>query len=406
VAEPRVSTGLDALSPEQLRLLGGRRVGVLCHPASVAADLTHVVDRLLQLGVRPTRLFGPEHGVRGEAQDMAGVESSRDRRTGIAVSSLYGASTESLTPAAADLAEIDVLVIDLQDIGSRYYTYVWTMGLAMRAAAVAGVAVVVLDRPNPLGGVEIEGGPVRTGYESFVGLGAVPVRHGMTIGEMARLIAAGMPWGPPPFNQRLDLDLTVVPMRGWRRELSFEQSGQPWVLPSPNMPTVDTAFVYPGLCLLEGTNLSEGRGVTRPFEIVGAPFLDGDRWAHDLQALDLPGVQMRPLSFRPTFHKFAGQSCGGIQLHVTNRSTFRPYRTGLALLATARAQAPEHFRWRTEQYEFVSEPIAIDLLTGSDAVRRAVDGGGDARALLADLTGGFAPFEQEFAELRRASLLY
>jgi len=190
------------------------------------------------------------------------------------------------------------------------------------------------------------------------------------------------------------------------QKLSFEQSGQPWVLPSPNMPTVDTAFVYPGLCLLEGTNLSEGRGVTRPFEIVGAPFLDGDRWAEDLRALDLPGVRMRPLSFRPTFHKFAGQSCGGIQLHVTNRSTFRPYRTGIALLATARAQAPEHFRWRTEQYEFVSEPIAIDLLTGSDAVRRAVDGGAEPRAVLAELTAGFLPFEEEFAELRRASLLY
>jgi uncharacterized protein YbbC (DUF1343 family) len=177
-------------------------------------------------------------------------------------------------------------------------------------------------------------------------------------------------------------------------------------LPSPNMPTVDTAFVYPGLCLLEGTNLSEGRGSTRPFEIVGAPFLDGDRWAEELQALDLPGVRMRPLSFRPTFHKFAGQSCGGIQLHVTNRATFRPYRTGLALLLTARAQAPEHFRWRTERYEFVTEPIAIDLLTGTDAVRLAVDAGGDAHSALSELAAACAPFEQQFADLRRASLLY
>jgi uncharacterized protein YbbC (DUF1343 family) len=414
VGEPRVSTGLDALGPDEMKLLSGRRVGVLCHPASVASDLTHTVDRLVRLGIRPVRLFGPEHGVRGEAQDMAGVESDRDRRTGVPVSSLYGATYESLTPTAADLAELDLLIIDLQDIGSRYYTYVWTMGLAMRAAAAAGVAVMVLDRPNPLGGVELEGGSVTAGFESFVGLGAVPVRHGLTIGEMARLIAAGMPWGPPPFNHArpLDLDLTVVRMRGWRRELTFEQTGQPWVLPSPNMPTNDTAFVYPGLCLLEGTNLSEGRGLTRPFEIVGAPFLDGDRWAEELTALGLPGLRLRPLSFRPTFHKFAGQSCGGIQLHVVDRAAFRPYRTGIALLLTARAQAPEHFRWRTERYEFVSDPIAIDLLTGGDVVRKAVDQsgqggqGGQTAATLAELTASFAPFEREFAERRRPHLLY
>jgi uncharacterized protein YbbC (DUF1343 family) len=278
----------------------------------------------------------------------------------------------------------------------------------MQAAAAARVAVVVLDRPNPLGGVQVEGGAVAAGFQSFVGLGSVPIRHGLTIGEMARLIASGMPWGPPPFHHSrpLDLDLTVVPLKGWRRDMTFEETGQPWVLPSPNMPTVDTAFVYPGLCLLEGTNLSEGRGVTRPFEIVGAPFLDGDRWAEQLRALELPGVRFRPLSFRPTFHKFSGQSCGGIQLHVTDRAAFRPYRTGIALLLTARQQAPEAFRWRTERYEFVSEPIAIDLLTGGDAVRRAVDAGGDARQTLAALVAGYAPFEQEFSERRRASLLY
>lgn len=403
-----VTTGLDALGPDEVAVLRGRRVGVLCHPASVAADLTHTVERLIRLGVRPARLFGPEHGVRGEAQDMAGVESGRDRRTGIPVSSLYGATYDSLTPTAADLAELDVLIIDLQDIGSRYYTYVWTMGLAMRAAAAAGVAVVVLDRPNPLGGVDMEGDTIRPGYESFVGLGAVPVRHGLTIGEMAKLIAAGLPWGPPPFNHArpLDLELTVIPMRGWRRDMAFEQTGLPWVLPSPNMPTNDTAFVYPGLCLLEGTNLSEGRGLTRPFEIIGAPFLDGDRWAEDLGALKLPGLRVRPLSFRPTFHKFAGQSCGGVQLHVTDRAAFRPYRTGIALLMTARAQAPEQFRWRTETYEFVSDPIAIDLLTGGDAVRLAVDAGGDARERMAALMASFAPFEREFAERRRPFLLY
>ena len=404
--EPTIRSGLDVLRIDGASLLAGRRVGVLCHPASVAADLTHVVDQLIQLGIRPVRLFGPEHGVRGEAQDMAGVDGGRDARTGIPVISLYGSAFSSLTPAAADLDAIDVLVIDLQDIGSRYYTYVWTMGLAMKAAAAKGVAVVVLDRPNPLGGLCIEGGPVARGFESFVGLGSVPVRHGLTIGEMAKLIAAGLPWGPPPFDSAIDVDLTVIAMRGWRREMTYAQTGLPWVLPSPNMPTLDTAFVYPGMCLLEGTNLSEGRGLTRPFEIVGAPFLDGDRWAREGAAVGLPGVHLRPLSFRPTFHKFAGQSCGGVQVHVTDQAAFQPYRTGLALLAAARAQAREAFGWRTEPYEFVSQPIAIDLLNGTDAIRLALDNAPTPREAVDKIAADCKPFEREFADRRRPALLY
>jgi uncharacterized protein YbbC (DUF1343 family) len=396
-----ILTGLDVLCAARLDLLRGRRVGVLCHPASVDGNLVHVVDRLVSAGVRPTRLFGPEHGVRGEAQDMVGVDHGKDPLTGIPVTSLYGETFESLTPSAAELAEVDVLVIDLQDVGSRYYTYVWTMALALQAAARAGVAVVVLDRPNPLGGRALEGGTVEPRCESFVGLGAVPVRHGLTAGELARLVRAGMPWGAPRFAQPLDCDLTVVPMRGWRRAHAFDDTGLPWVLPSPNMPTLDTAFVYPGQCLVEGTNLSEGRGTTRPFEIVGAPFLDGARLAARLVALELPGVRFRALSFRPMFHKFAGRSCGGVQLHVTDRAAFRPYRTGLALLAAARAEAPEEFRWRTEPYEFVADPPAIDLLTGSDAARRAIEGG----ASLDELASGFAEFERSFAERRAPHLL-
>jgi uncharacterized protein YbbC (DUF1343 family) len=394
-----VETGLDVLCRDRLDLVRGRRVGVLCHPASVASDLTHIVDRLIEVGVRPARLFGPEHGVRGEAQDMIGVDDERDGRTGIAVTSLYGETFASLTPSAAELADVDVLVVDLQDVGSRYYTYVWTMALALGAAAAARVAVLVLDRPNPIDGVSIEGGTVRAGCESFVGLGAVPVRHGLTIGEVARLVAAGMPWGGPRFARALDGDVTVLPMRGWRRAMTFAETGLPWVMPSPNMPTPDTALVYPGQCLFEATNLSEGRGTTRPFELVGAPFLDGYAWAAALPPL--PGVRMRPLSFRPTFHKFAGRPCGGVQLHVSDRTTFRPYLTGLALIAAARKLAPADFRWRTEPYEFVADPPAIDLLTGSDEFRRAVEGGGDAR----DVAACYAPFEREFAELRRPALL-
>jgi uncharacterized protein YbbC (DUF1343 family) len=401
-----VQSGLDVLCEDRLDLLRGRRVGVLCHPASVASDLTHAVDRLIEAGVRPTRLYGPEHGVRGEAQDMIGVDDDHDRRTGIPVVSLYGETFESLAPSAADLAGIDVLVVDLQDVGSRYYTYIWTMVLAMEAAFRSGVAVIVLDRPNPLGGVGIEGGTVGEAYESFVGLGAVPVRHGLTIGEVARLRLPGMPWGGARFARPIEGDLTVVPMRGWRRAMNFVEAGLPWVMPSPNMPTPATALVYPGQCLFEATNLSEGRGTTRPFEIVGAPFLDGYDWVAALtemarKELPLPGVRFRPLSFRPTFHKFAGRSCGGVQLHVSDRATFRPYATGIALIASAHRLAPAEFRWRTEPYEFVADPPAIDLLTGGGDVRRAVD----ANASLGELVATFNPFEREFAELRRPALL-
>jgi uncharacterized protein YbbC (DUF1343 family) len=398
-----VKTGLEVLCTERLDLLRGRRVGVLCHPASVTSDLVHAVDRLLQVGVRVTRLFGPEHGVRGEAQDMIGVDPEKDLRTGIPVSSLYGGSFDSLTPAAADLADVDVLVIDLQDVGSRYYTYVWTMALAMEAAARARVTVVVVDRPNPLGGVEIESGPLLPGFHSFVGLGAVPVRHGLTIGEIARMVRAGIPGDRTGrFGKAIDCELKVVGMKGWKRSMDYDATGLPWVMPSPNMPTLDTAFVYPGLCLVEGTNLSEGRGITRPFEIIGAPFLDGYRWAERLGRLHLPGVRFRPLSFRPMFHKFARQSCGGVQLHVTNRGTFRPYRAGIALLHVARELAPADFAWRTEAYEFVKDPLAIDLLTGSGAVRTAIDEGRPFEEIVAP----FAAYESEFSAQRAPFLLY
>ncbi len=380
----------------------GRRVGVLCHPASVTADLTHIVDRLIAVGVRPARLFGPEHGVRGEAQDMVGVQAEVDRRTGIAVTSLYGETIESLVPTAESLADIDVLLIDLQDIGSRYYTYIWTMALAMKAAAANGVQVVVLDRPNPLGGLQIEGGEVQAPVESFVGLGSVPARHGLTIAEMASLVRAGLPWGGPRFAKALDIDLQLVPMRGWRREDDFEATGLPWVMPSPNMPTNDTAFVYPGLCLLEGTNVSEGRGCTRPFEIFGAPFVDGWRLADALARYNLPGVTFRPLSFRPTFHKHAGQSCGGVQLHVTSRKALRPYRTGVAILRELWAQGEGAFAWRAERYEFVSDHPAIDLLTGADAVRKGIERGWS----MDELASTWLPAERAFGERRAPHLIY
>jgi uncharacterized protein YbbC (DUF1343 family) len=397
-----VQSGLDILLEEGIGKLRGRRVGVLCHPASVNSRLVHIVDALANARVNLTRLFGPEHGIRGEAQDMIGVHGNQDPRTGIAVTSLYGETALSLVPAAAELADVDLLLVDLQDVGSRYYTFIWTMALCLQSAARAGVAVVVLDRPNPIGGVAIEGGEVAPGAESFVGLGSVPIRHGLTIGEVARLVQAGMPWGGARFAKPLDCDLQVVGMRGWKRGDFFDATGLPWILPSPNMPTVDTALVYPGLCLLEGTNVSEGRGTTRPFEIIGAPFVDGYRLAERLASDGLPGVRFRPLSFRPTFHKFAGQVCGGVQIHVTERAAFRPYLTGVAILRALSDLAGDAFCWRTEKYEFVSDRPAIDLLTGGDAIRKGIDAG----ATLDDLRATWQSAEDAFSERRRACLLY
>jgi uncharacterized protein YbbC (DUF1343 family) len=333
---------------------------------------------------------------------MIGVTGERDARTGLPVTSLYGDSLESLLPSAAALAEIEVLVIDLQDVGSRYYTFVWTMALCLQAAARAGVSVIVLDRPNPIGGMAIEGGEVRPEAESFVGLASLPVRHGLTIGEVARLVVAGIPWGGRRFAKPLACDLHVVAMRGWQRRDYFEVTGLPWVLPSPNMPTPETALVYPGACLIEGTNVSEGRGTTRPFEIIGAPFVDGHRLAERLAAEQLPGVRFRPLTFRPTFHKFAGQVCGGVQLHVTNRVAFRPYLTGVAMLRALHALGGEALRWRTEPYEFVSDRPAIDLLTGGDEIRLGIEAG----ASLAELRATWSAGEAAFAERRRVGLLY
>jgi len=397
-----VQTGLDILLDEGIGRLRGRRVGVLCHPASVNSRLVHIVDALVAARVNLTRLFGPEHGIRGDMQDMVGVEGHRDPRTGIPVTSLYGESAESLVPTSDALSDIDVLVVDLQDVGSRYYTFIWTMALSLQAAARAGVAVLVLDRPNPIGGAVIEGGEVDPSVESFVGLGSLPVRHGLTIGEVARLVCQGMPWGGERFAKPLDCDLQVVAMRGWHRGDYFDGTGLPWVLPSPNMPTVDTALVYPGLCLLEGSNISEGRGTTRPFEIIGAPFLDGFQLADRLSADRLPGALWRALAFRPTFHKFAGQTCGGVQIHVMDRAEFRPYLSGVAVLRALRALAGEAFRWRTEKYEFVSDRPAIDLLTGGDAIRKGIEAG----ASLDEIRATWRTAEDAFAERRRACLIY
>jgi uncharacterized protein YbbC (DUF1343 family) len=388
-----VQTGLARLAADGSSLLADRRIGLICNQTSVDAELRHAIDLLRgRADLNIVSLFGPEHGVRGDAQDMIGVGDDRDAQTGLPVFSLYGHTEASLAPTAEMMDTVDVLVFDVQDIGSRYYTFVWTMVLAMRACAKAGKPFVVLDRPSPISDA-IEGPAIAPGFESFVGLVSCPVRHGMTAGEIAR-------WRHSV--EKIDCELLVISMRGWERDTWFEHTGLPWVMPSPNMPTTDTALVYPGMCLVEGTELSEGRGTTRPFELAGAPHLDGHRLARDLEAMQLPGVTFRPAVFTPMFQKHAGKACGGVQLHVTNHLEFRPYRTGVAFLKACHDQAPDTFQWRLRAYEFVDKIPAIDLLAGSADLRKGIEAG----ASLDELSARWPRDEGDFAEERAAFLLY
>jgi uncharacterized protein YbbC (DUF1343 family) len=360
-----VQTGLERLMRDGFEPLRGLRIGLICNPTSVSRDLEHLADLLAaRADVKLARLFGPEHGIRGAAQDMIAVASaSRDERTGLPVSSLYGNDVKSLSPQESDLEGLDALVFDIQDVGSRYYTYVWTMALAMTVAGRKGLAFVVLDRPNPIGGTLMEGPLVAPGFESFVGLHPLPVRHGMTAGEVASWLVG---------ERGIAVDLRVVEMDGWRREMSYGATGLPWVPPSPNMPLPETALVYPGQCLLEGTEISEGRGTTRPFEMFGAPYIEPYALQERLRAERLAGVKFRPLHFTPTFHKFAGQSCGGLMLHVIEPDSFRPFETGVAIVNAVHELWPKHFAFREKAYEFVANVPAFDLLCGSDGIRRGL----------------------------------
>ena len=359
--------GLERLLDNPRAWLGAARVALVANPTTVDRTLAHAADLLHRHPDVDLRcLFGPEHGLRGSAQDMVSVADGADPGTGLPAASLYGTTFESLSPTAEQLSDVDVLLFDIQDVGARYYTYAATMALCMRAARASRIKVVVLDRPNPIGGAAVEGGGLDAGLENFCGLYPVPQRHGMTLGELARL-----------YNETFGIgcELDVVTCEGWSRDAYYDECGLPWVMPSPNMPVPETALVYPGMCLLEGTNLSEGRGTTRPFELFGAPFIDGDRLARELRRHDLPGVLFRPCVIEPAFHKFRGERCGALQLHVADRRSFEPYRTGLAVLVAVHALWPESFAWRTEPYEFRADVPAIDLLTGSAAVRQAIDGG-------------------------------
>lgn len=386
-----VLTGLDQLQVKDFAPLRGRRLGLVTHPAAVDARLRSAVAVFQEAGLHLAALFGPEHGLLGQEQDLIGVGDTKEGE--VRCYSLYGERVESLRPSTEQLRGLDTLVIDLQDVGSRYYTFQATMLLCLEAAAEHQLPTVVLDRPNPLGGEVVEGPTLQPGYESFVGLHPIPIRHGMTMGELARLYQA---------ERRLAGELHVVPCQGWRRRMTFDQTGLPWVLPSPNVPTLETAFVYPGQCLLEGTNLSEGRGTTRPFELCGAPWINPTHLSRRLGEERLSGVVFRPAWFRPTFHKFHGQTCGGVQLHVLDRVAFQPVRTGLAVLAAMREFSGPHFDWRRQPYEFVADRLAIDLLFGSPRERLALEAGKS----FPEMAETWLLEEEEFRRRRQEYLLY
>ena len=387
MAPHRVVLGNEGLLEELPALVKGRRVGLITNHSGVDGDLAATADRLATSGqVDLVCLFGPEHGLRGDAADGTAVAGGRDRRTGVPVHSLYGPSRQ---PEAHILAGLEALIFDIQDVGARFYTYLYTMSLSMVACAEQGVPFIVLDRPNPIGGVEVEGPVLEAAFASFVGLYPIPIRHGMTVGEAARFFNGACGIGAA---------LEVVEMRGWRRACYWEDTGLPWVAPSPNMPTVDTAVVYPGLCLCEGTNLSEGRGTTRPFEQVGAPFIDGPRLAARLNGLALPGVHFRPVYFQPTAGKYAGQVCQGVQVHVLERAAFRPVRTGLELVAAVKALWPDDFAWRVPQTGIYN----FDKLAGTDQIRLQLDEG----VAVEELIAGWSEAGARFAALRRQYLIY
>ena len=372
--------------------LAGLRIGLVCNPASIDSCFEHVIDRFHREGaVTIAAIFGPQHGFRADVQDnMIETAHARDPRRRVPVYSLY---SETREPTAEMLRGIDALVVDLQDVGARIYTFIYTMANCLRAGRKHGVPVVVCDRPNPIGGLQLEGPVLERGSESFVGQFPIPMRHGMTIAELARL-----------FNDReqIGAELRVVPMEGWTRAMYYDDTSLPWVMPSPNMPTLDTAIVYPGTVLFEGTNVSEGRGTTRPFEMIGAPWVEPDTFADRLNAYGFPGVHFRPVVFEPTFQKHARETCGGCQTHVLDRTTFRPVEAGIALLTECRQADPTRFAWRQPPYEYEHDRLPIDILAGCEHLRQQIDGEVPVR----EIAQSWVPAIEEFLKVRQKFLLY
>lgn len=388
----RVKLGLEKILDEKIDLLKNRRVGLICNQASVNHEFEHAADLFFaHRDINLTTLFGPQHGIRGDVQDnMVETSHTIDKKTGLPVFSLY---SETREPTAEMLENLDVLVFDLQDVGCRVYTFIYTMAFAMKACAKADKKFIVLDRPNPINGNGIEGNLLEIGHESFVGLFPIPMRHGLTAGELAKL-----------FNTEFSIncDLEVVSMDGWERNLFYDETDCPWVMPSPNMPTVDTAVVFSGTVMFEGTKISEGRGTTRPFEIVGAPYIDGDDFADKLNELNLPGVIFRSTGFLPTFQKHKNEACSGVFLHVTNRDEFEPVLTGIALTKILFEMYREEFEWKDTPYEYEYDRNPFDVIQGSTKIREMIEG----EKSLADIKQFWQNDVQQFRESREKYLLY
>jgi uncharacterized protein YbbC (DUF1343 family) len=380
-----VSPGIAQLVRDAPARLRGRRVALLTHAAAVTPQLERSVDAL-RAACDLRVLFGPEHGLDGVAPAGQHVGAAVDAASGIPIVSLYG---KRRAPAPADLAGIDLLVCDLCDVGARYYTYAATLLDSVAAAAVAAVPVLVCDRPNPLGGAAVEGPLLRAGYESLVGAAAVPIRHGLTLGELTRMLNA---------RAVAPAELEVLPVQGWQRAGHHPSTGLPWAPPSPNMPTYETALLYPGTCLVEGANVSEGRGTALPFQQIGAPWLDGRALAAQLNALDLPGVRARATAFAPLASKHTGRRCEGVQLHITDPGALRPVALGVHLLAALRRSSAE-FAWLPPAH---GARHFVDLLWGGDGLRRALDAGEAPAALIAAMDAEARQFERD----REPWLLY
>ncbi len=388
-----VVTGLERVfEPEYIKILAGKKVGLIVNQASIDSKINHAADLFrARKDFSLTALFGPQHGIRGETQDnMIEWKGFRDPDTGVPVYSLY---SETREPTSEMLAGLDVLVFDVQDVGTRIYTFIWTMTLAMKACARNGITFVVLDRPNPVGGYAIEGNVLDPDFASFVGLYPIPMRHGMTVAEIALYMNA---------EHGIGCELEIVPMHGWSRDMHFPATGMPWVMPSPNMPTPDTAVVYPGTVLFEGTNISEGRGTTRPFEIIGAPWIDPRKLTDRMNALRIPGLTCRLAQFQPTFQKWQGRVCGGVQLHVTDPAAYKPYIAALHLITEIRRLDRLQFEWKRPPYEYEYNKLPIDIMCGSDTIRLAIEDD----VPVTEIAASWQPALDAFAKRRARHLLY
>ncbi|PYS53264.1 MAG: hypothetical protein DMF68_00045, partial [Acidobacteria bacterium] len=388
----RTVLGLEMLLGERIELARGARVGLICNQASVDHNLKHAADLLHEhKDINLTTLFGPQHGIRGDVQDnMIETPHTEDAETGLPIYSLY---SETREPTKEMLKDLDVLIFDMQDVGCRIYTFVYTMANCMRAARKYDKRVVVCDRPNPINGVDIGGNLLEAEFASFVGQFPIPTRHGMTVGELARM-----------FNEHfgINCELEVVKMEGWERSMWLDETDAPWVMPSPNMPTLESATVFPGTVHVEGTEMSEGRGTTKPFELVGAPYIVATDYARELAKLDFAGIHFRPCGFQPTFQKQAGRTCGGVQIHVTKREEFDPVAVGVAVVKVAFDMYTEHFRWKEPPYEYVYDRNPFDVISGTDKLRAMIESGSSMSSIIDSWSEGLERFRIE----RQSFLLY